>query len=287
MVLLYALSGFAAAPQVLVLNDANAPPYTNAERSGFLDIIVGEAFRRAGLELRLEKLPAERALMLANSGIEDGELTCIAGLEKLYPNLLRVPEKLFDFEFTAFSKNAAITTDWPTLRTRSVGIIRGWKIYAEALIGSAGLVTVETAEQLFHLLNLGRIEVALYGRWIGIAHIKQHQLKQVRLLQPTLATREMFIYLNKRHAVHVPTIAAALRALKDGGYYERMYRERITTFAEGQCREFIYAHTGKAQVATRATPRPGHSCVQFGDNPDAHCGPALRRIQAGAERNHN
>ena len=90
--MLYLSGGLAAEPRVLVLNDINEPPYTNTERTGFLDIIATEAFRRAGLELRLVKLPAERALLLANNGIEDGDLTRIPGLETQYPNLIRVPQ---------------------------------------------------------------------------------------------------------------------------------------------------------------------------------------------------
>ena len=97
---------------MLVLNDTNEPPFTTPDGQGFLDAVAGEAFRRAGVKLRLVKLPAERGLINANAGTEDGDLTRIAGLDTQYPNLVRVPEKLIDYEFTAFSKNAALPVTW-------------------------------------------------------------------------------------------------------------------------------------------------------------------------------
>jgi len=231
--LLLALSGTAAADRpVLVLNDTNEPPFTTADRDGFLDIIAGEAFRRAGVELRLVKLPAERGLINANAGIEDGDLVRIAGLEKQYPNLVRVPEKLVDWEFAAFSKDATIPSNWKAIRERSVGHIKGWKIYEQNLAGAEHVTTADDPEQLFRLLDLNRIDVALYERSFGMALAKQQGLKVVRPLAPPLATREMFIYLHKRHANLTPRLADALRAMKRDGFYQRVYKEKLKSYRE-------------------------------------------------------
>jgi polar amino acid transport system substrate-binding protein len=222
----------AAEKPVLVLNDTNDPPFTTADRSGFLDVIASEAFRRVGVELRLVKLPPERGLINANAGIEDGDLTRIAGLEKQYPNLVRVPEKLVDWEFMAFSKNASISSSWPVLRQHSVGHIKGWKIYEQNLATAEHVTTADDAEQLFRLLDLDRIEVALYERSLGTALVKQQGLKGVRLLAPPLATREMFIYLHRRHTLLAPRLAEALRAMKREGFYERVYNEKLKPYRE-------------------------------------------------------
>jgi len=231
--LLLALSGTAAADRpVLVLNDTNEPPFTTADRDGFLDIIAGEAFRRAGVELRLVKLPAERGLINANAGIEDGDMVRIAGLEKQYPNLVRVPEKLVDWEFVAFSKDATIPSNWKAIRQRSAGHIKGWKIYEQNLAGAEHVTTADDPEQLFRLLDLNRIDVALYERSFGMALAKQQGLKVVRPLAPPLAAREMFIYLHKRHANLAPRLADALRAMKREGFYQRVYSEKLKSYRE-------------------------------------------------------
>ena len=44
--------------ETMVLNDANSAPFTNKQGTGLVDIIASEAFRRAGLKLKLIQLPA-------------------------------------------------------------------------------------------------------------------------------------------------------------------------------------------------------------------------------------
>ena len=222
----------ATARQVLVLNNPTDPPLTNDVGSGFLDRVVGEAFRRSGVELRLVKLPAERGLRNANAGIEDGDLSRIAGLERAYPNLVRVPEKLLDMHFSAFSRRIAVRTDsWVALKPYSVGIIKGWKIFEENLRGITAPTDADNAEQLFTLLEKDRVDVVLYARWMGLALIERRKIVDARLLVPSLATREMFIYVHKKHAALVLKIAAALRALKADGSYQRIYDQTLAPLA--------------------------------------------------------
>ena len=76
------------------------------------------------------------------------------------------------------------------------------------------------------------MEVVLYMRWMGLAKIREQGLQGVVVLEPPIATREMFIYLHKRHAELVPKIAAALRDLKKEGFYERQFREKVRTATE-------------------------------------------------------
>ena len=93
-------------------------------------------------------------------------------------------------------------------------------------VGAPQVVSVDNAAQLFRLLALNRIEVAL-SRWMGEALIRQQGIKGVHALEPPLATREMFIYLHKRHAALAPKLAEALRAIKAEGLYDRLHREKV------------------------------------------------------------
>ncbi len=221
---------FAAKLPMLVLNGVDEPPLTNPEHSGFLDVIAAEAFRRVGVEIRLVKLPAERALLLANDGLEDGELTRIAGLNKKYPNLVRVREKLIDWDFAAFSKDTSIPASFTVIRHHSVGLIKGWKIYERAMAGAGRVTTVDDPEQLFRLLDLDRIKVALYERRMGLALIQKQGYRHIRVIEPPLTKRPMYIYLNKRYAKLAPQLTEALRALKRDGFYQRIYSEKLLPY---------------------------------------------------------
>ena len=222
----------AASEPTLVLSDTYDTPYTTETGDGFLDLVAAEAFRRAGLHLKMLRVSPERALLNANAGIEDGVSARIAGLEKNYPNLVRVPEKVLDFPFVAFSRQTKLTNaSWDALASVSVGHIHGWKIFEQSLKPGTPVTVVDDAGQLFTMLDKSRIDVALYERWLGLALVEKMGIKNIHVVEPALAEREMFIYLNKRHADKVPAIAAALRAIKADGTYSRICREKFAPLA--------------------------------------------------------
>ena len=221
----------ATAQPALVLNDTNAPPYTNEAHTGFIDVVADEAFRRAGLRFELVRLPAERALRLADSGSIDGEIVRVGGLEAIYPNLLRVPEPISEVVFSVFARNREVTADFQALKSRPVGLIRGWKILEQAMAGGASVVTANDADQLFRLLSLGRIEAALYEGNMGVALAMSLDLGEIRRLQPDLARRDVFTYLHQRHAAAVPKLAEALRAIKRDGFYARTQRRILQAYS--------------------------------------------------------
>lgn len=215
---------------MLRLNTTTEPPYTNPEHNGFLDTIVAEMFRRAGYRFKSVVLPAERGLVSANEGEIDGDMVRIAGLDKQYPNLIRIPEKVLDWEFCAFvKKNSKLTkSNYKEFRKYKTGIIRGWKIYEEKMAGSKKLVVVSNSGQLLNMLDIGNIDVALYSRSNGQHMIKALDLKDIKILEPPLDKQQMYIYLNKRHAQVVPKLAQALRDIKAEGLYDKVYRKTVS-----------------------------------------------------------
>lgn len=225
-----------AEPRVITLNTTNRPPFSTDKRDGFLDIVATEAFRRIGVELRIIEVPPERALINANAGIDDGDISRLAGIDKLYPNLIRVPEKIKDSMFCAFSRDPTIPGTPEAMRQRSAGHIKGWKNYEKMMAGAPDVTTTDGPEQLLRLLDLGRIEVALYQCIEGVALAREMGLKNIHSLAPPLTVTEAFIYLHKKHAELVPKLAAALRTLKSDGFYDRVYREKVAPFSPGKLR---------------------------------------------------
>jgi len=229
-------SANAAEPRVLTLSDTSNPPFTNPEGTGIIDRVAGEAFRRAGLELHLIRVPTERAVLLADAGFTDGDMARIAGLEATYPNLIRVPENVTRLEAAAVSKNAAIPSKIEALVARDLGVIQGWKMYEPALRGARQILTVDDADQLFRVLQYDRVEVILFERRMAYAYIRKNAIANLHVLEPPLFLLPTYIYLHKRHAAYVPKIDAALRALKREGFYQRVDREVLEVHAGGSRR---------------------------------------------------
>ena len=57
-------------------------------------------------------------------------------------------------------------------------------------------------------------------------------LDDVHRLEPLLAERDVFTYLHRRHAAHVPALDGALRAMKRDGFYARARREILQPYQE-------------------------------------------------------
>lgn len=237
VIVLLCCLGFGGAAQAgdkLVLTTGVLAPYTTPDHQGFLDQIIVAVFREAGLdaELQVFSTATARTLLNANAGIDDGEAMRIAGLEKQYPNLIRVPETLISNDFVAYATHVHMpTTDWKSIEPYVVSYIIGWKIFENNVRNAKEVTPVRDADQLFGLLANGRTDLALYERWQGLQRVRDLGLK-AQALEPPLARTDMFIYLHKKHEALVPRVAQALARLKGNGTYKRVFDSTLTSLAK-------------------------------------------------------
>lgn len=232
LVLLAWLSAPALAAEPLRLNTGVGAPYVLPDRQGFLDLLVAEMFRRVGLTAEVNVFPsAERALINANSGVDDGDAMRVRGLERLYPNLVRVDEKMIDNDFVAYStRHRFMTRGWDDLKPYSVAYITGWKVFETNLKGGFQVTEVQDPEQLFTLLQGGRADAVLFEKWQGLWHARSRGLA-VHEHQPPLLRTEMFLYVHTRHAALAAALAAALRQMKQDGSYAGLVERTLLPLA--------------------------------------------------------
>ena len=190
-----------------------------------------EIFRRLGIQAEAVRYDAaERAMINANTGIDDGAAMRIKGLEKSYPNLIRVDEKIMDNEFVAFSTKLNFPThSFDTLKNYQIGFINGWKVFETNIPADFATTRVQNAQQLFNLLAKDRADIILYERWQGEHLLQEHGMK-AHMMRPPLVTTEMFIYLHTRHKLLVEPVARALRAMKADGTYQRIATRTLSGF---------------------------------------------------------
>ncbi|MBF0495177.1 MAG: transporter substrate-binding domain-containing protein [Deltaproteobacteria bacterium] len=213
---------------VLVLNTSNAAPNATKDHTGLGDRVIMEACKRIGVGVKIIVLPSERALINANEGIDDGNFARISGITSLYPNLVRVPEEVTEFEFTAFTKNLTIqTTNWASLKPYNVGIITGWKILETSIVGAKSLIRVKDERVLFNLLAQDKADVVVYDKRQGLVLLDDMKLVRIKTLSPALAKRSMYIYLHKKHQALAPELAAAIKTMKEDGTYKKIIDETV------------------------------------------------------------
>ena len=207
----------------LVLNSADGPPFSKPDQTGIIDGVLKEAFHRLGIEISIIAAPAERALLNASEGNDDGTFSRIAGMSEKYPGLIQVPEKIVDFEFVAFSRTLDMATNgWATLQPYDVAIITGWKILEENIKNTRSLHKVRNEQVLFNLLARDEVDIVVYSRLGGGATIREMGLQNIKVLEPPFAVREMFLYLNVKHAGLVAQVSESLKKMKEDGAFQRI-----------------------------------------------------------------
>lgn len=216
------------AENTLVFNVTGQPPLNTPAHDGFMDEVTREALKRIGYKLVINRQPAERGLRSINSGKIDGEMSRIRGIEKIYPNLVMVDEKIMNWDFVVFSeKDIQLANGWNSLEKKNLAFINGWKILEKNVPASAVITKVKNSSQLFTLLKKGRVDYVIYEHWGGHKEIDLLKLKNIRLRKPELASKEMFIYLHKKHASLAPKIAAALKGMKQDGSYQKLEKKYL------------------------------------------------------------
>ena len=225
---------YACAEGKLAIGTAYKVLLSTPSQDGMLDLIAKEAFYRLGMEIEVPYFPTERSLKMADGGLTDGELNRVAGMEKNYPNLVRVDENMMDFQFVGFAlqQPPLMEGKWENLKLYQVGFIKGWKIL-EANIGDYPNITLfHSAEALFQGLVRGRVDIIIYGKLIGLAVMKELGINNVTVLQHPFASKKMYMYLHKKHRSTAPAVADALSQMKRDGVYDEIVSKALMPYQQ-------------------------------------------------------
>ena len=80
------------------------------------------------------------------------------------------------------------------------------------------------------MLERDRVDIILYSRWNGRYIIRKRNLTGIQILEPALAKREMYMYLNKKHLSLVGPLNEELKKLKSTGEYDRLFEEKVVNY---------------------------------------------------------
>jgi polar amino acid transport system substrate-binding protein len=232
--LLLLIPALPATAELFELNTSYPPPYGTEDEQGILDRVLREAFSRIGHDVRFLPLPAERALLDANSGIADGVVARVQGIEALYPNLLRVPSAtIASRDFVAFSREGVgPIRNWDDLVPFNVVYVRGWKIVEQNVPQAKSVLAVDGTRRAFRLLSRGRADVVINARLDGSLVARQERIGNLMIHEPPLTSLSLYPYLHVDHYAIVPDLAAALDAMKADGSFARIHRDVMQPLEE-------------------------------------------------------
>ena len=215
------LGSYAQPVLTLTTPDITATYFHTDDYQGLGDQFLKEALSRIGYGLKVTVLPAERSLLMADSGEVDGELLRTRGIENQYPDLVRVSESVVDIEFVVFSHQpTGEIKNWESLKGRTVAMVTGMKIIEENMPQTALVTNVKNGKQLFELLKKRRVEYAVFSRHIGEDFLKRSGIAGISAGQSTLSSVPTYTYLNKKHQHMAEKLANSLREMKNDGTFQ-------------------------------------------------------------------
>jgi len=207
----------------LTLNTSITFPFPMKNSDRYLDEILIEAFKRINKTVHIVEKPAERSIKDTNEGRGDGEFIRVAGLSKIYPNIIQVPEEILKFEFVAFTKRKNITIkEWEDLSHYNVGIIIGWKILEKNIKKSYRRHSFPEPKHMFKMLEKDRITIAVYSKHMGLKVINELGYNNINVISPPLTVQPMYLYLHKKHKKLVPLLVQSLKSMKEDGIFQKI-----------------------------------------------------------------
>lgn len=222
-----------AQTDALRLTSSTEAPYFLPDKTGFLDRLIPEVFRRAGVAaVAVQYDAAARANINANSGVDDGVAIRSRDIGSQFPNLILVDEKVMDMEFVAFTlRKDLVINGFASLKPYTVGHITGWKVIEEGIPPGTAVSRAANADQLFQLLESGRVDLILFERWMGQRRLAERGLAAHALSPPLLSTG-LYIHLHKKHAALVEPVKRALRTMKADGSLARLIAQTLASPAK-------------------------------------------------------
>lgn len=197
--------------------------------------LIADIYQRAGLSAKVQALPAARANAQALSGEVGGEVARVQGYATKNASLIKVEPAYYALTTAAFAKaGRGITiTSKEDLKKYRVAIIRGVAHTRDATADLTGtLHAVGTAEQIYLMLDAGRVDVALDAGVNGPYVIQKLGLKGLAHVGD-VARLELFNILSPANSALAPRISDAIQALKDAGELEALAKKHEDAFLSG------------------------------------------------------
>lgn len=183
--------------------------------------VLAEAYRRLGHRLVLVKLPPERALVMANQGLLDGDLMrSQSGIESTYANLVRVDFVVAEDEYAAFGIGRVVSPDgWMSLKPYRLasGRIRPLLDYQDRL----KITFVSSARQGLALLRARRAELFIMLR-SNTCQVSHAGFPDVEIQEPAIEKVRFYHYLNNRHAELARSLVSVLQGMQRDGSLARI-----------------------------------------------------------------
>jgi len=213
-IFLLSISLLHAQQKALTINAGFSWPETE-----LLESIITEGFKRANIPLKYQVMPTQRSLINSNSGIDDGEAARIWEINKIYPNLIRVPVAIHSINIMVLSRSNLNISKPSDLKPFNVGVIRGVKIAEKMLESVKPRSITKTTDHLtlIKMLSNHRLDVIITSKIALLTGLKITKRQSFYMASKPIISRPLYMQLNKKNKALIPRLEKAFNSMvKDG-----------------------------------------------------------------------
>ena len=181
-----------------------------------LSVKAEKAYQLIGHKVRFHFQPIKRSLREVNSGTYDAALAQVRGIKFLFPNLVMIPEPIFEVSISAVvRKNSGIdVVTWDNLKTLSFAS-PFQKDLLEIRMGGDYGVTVQSPENIIKMISRGRIDVGLL---LTVDALKFAALDPNVAVQDQLMDKvKLYHFVHKKNRDLVPALTKAFEQINKNG----------------------------------------------------------------------
>lgn len=234
--------------EVLVFSEGKNSPIADTSKN-----VLIEAYGKIGVDVVFQSFPNRRSLLSSSSGLVDGEVHRIKGIDNIeaYSHLVMVPIPInrLDVIVLSWDNNIAVQKI-DELSEYSVGIRRGI-IYAEQMTNGMDVMKHDKFEQLLRALAFKRTDVALTSYFESLYYLADLYNNKIYLSSPTLATLDLYHYLHVKHLDKVERLTHVLKEMAEKGRIYEIYRQTLCRYFANRDLELIHKKRLQVHVAER------------------------------------
>lgn len=190
-----------------------------------LAVAITEVYRRAGVDMTVQAIPAKRAAHMLDTGEFDGVVGRVSSFGENRPDLIRLEPPINVIITSAFYQpdQGYQIRSREDLKGKTVGVVRGIAHSRRAGSMAEKVVEVERPEQLFLMLSSGRIDVAIHGAFGFDAALNKTALPDLVLQEVQLGTINSHHFLRDTFAQEAELIGSVLSEMVRTGTFKDLF----------------------------------------------------------------
>lgn len=188
--------------------------------------VLRKAYDKLGYELVVHELPNLRSLMSANNGKYDGEVSRVANLSSIYPNLHPIPTAINVVNVVALAqKNSANIQRVENIRDNPL-CVRG-NVIVETLVSAHRIecIFVVNISQALAMVSRGRAKYTLLPETNAKISVLHSPVSNVRIVSPVLHSEPLYHYLHKKNLSLVEPLDKVLSEMRSSGSIDQIRSE--------------------------------------------------------------